>query len=192
MKNFIKVNLVLSIILTFFYLACERPTSPPNPNLPPNTTLANVPRDGDTLFALQTLHWDGEDDDGYVVSYQYRYITYRYPLMDSLVQEWKDTKATSLTIAFVSDSSLNKQVFQIRAVDNNGAVDPTPAEKIFYTRKNRYPITEIFKPTNNQQLFVTDKITDWWPGVELVFAAHDPDEGGDIVEYAWSVDNNYT
>ena len=140
--NFFRKIFFLLLIPVILFNFCERPTEPPNPNEPPNTTIANIPRDNDTLFALQTFHWDGEDDDGYVAAYQYRYVTYRLTMNDSVVQEWKDTKETSLTIAFLSDDELNRQVFQVRAVDNNGALDPSPAEKVIYTYKTIFPIAK--------------------------------------------------
>ena len=184
--NIIKTFLLVFIIV--IWTSCQKPTEP-NPNNPPNTTVANIPRDGDTLFALQTLYWDGEDNDGYVKGYQYRYITHRLVQGDSVVQVWKYTDQTSLTVAFLSDDDLNKQVFEVRAVDNNGAVDPTPAVKILYTQRTYFPITTIEKPANNEKYFAEDQTTDWWQGIELIYKARDPDEEGGIVEYAWSVDN---
>ena len=46
-------------------------TGEENANTPPNTTMANIPVENDTLFALIELYWDGEDNDGFVVKYQY-------------------------------------------------------------------------------------------------------------------------
>lgn len=168
-------------------LNCERPTKPPFPNKPPNTTVANVPVDNDTLFALVTLHWDGEDYDGYIAGYQYRYITHHLFKGDSVVQPWKSTPLTSLTIAFESSDSLNYQRFQVRAVDNSGDVDPTPAEKRFYTYRTIVPKTHIAYPSDGQQFFAIDHVTDWWQGIRLTYQAKDED--GEVVEYAWAVDD---
>src|SRR5690606_29753141 len=105
-----------------------------------------VPVEGDTLFALVTLHWDGEDDDGFVERYEYRYITYHVDQGDSVVTEWQETDATSLTLSFESSDRLNRQVFQVRAVDNEGAVDPTPATRTFFTKQTILPEAEIVSP----------------------------------------------
>lgn len=165
---------------------CDFTTQPPNSNEPPNTTIANVPVEGDTLFALATLHWDGEDSDGYVDRYEYRYIT-RYLLRgDSVVTEWTETPEASLTIAFNSSDDLNEQIFQVRSIDNNGDVDPTPAEKHFFTEKTIFPETVIASPADETQFFYQDETTDWWQGVPLTFTAEDAD--GEIVEYGWAVD----
>ncbi len=187
MKRLLAVAGVLIGGLALLFLpSCEKATSPPNQNTPPNTTVANIPKSGDTLFALVTLHWDGEDNDGYIASYQYRYVTYHVRAGDSVVHDWKSTTETSLTIAFESSDLLNYQVFQVRAVDNDGAVDPTPAEKRFYTDQAIPPRTQLVSPRNNTELFVIEQITDWWRGIELTYTGRDPD--GELVEFGWSVD----
>jgi hypothetical protein len=204
-----KMTAVVTIIVIIMYLwsACNRKVSAPNDNILPNTTLANIPvGDGDTmfvevetgidtvilqadtLFALVTLHWDGEDEDGFIAGYQYRYITKHVYMGDEFETEWKDTTATSVTIAFESSDILNYQTFQVRAVDNSGDVDPTPAEKKFYTKQTIFPETKILIPSNTQQFFVIEQTTDWWQGIQLTFSALDED--GEVLEYAWAVDNS--
>jgi len=182
-------HILLAVMLLCFLLvnSCERNTSPANPNQLPNTTLANIPVENDTLFALITLHWDGEDDDGFIASYQYRYITYHIFDGDSTVQDWQETKETSLTIAFESSDELNYQKFQVRSVDNNGDVDPTPATKKFYTEQTVFPESEILYPTTGLIFFAVDATSDWWQGIKLTYTARDED--GAVVEYAWAVDN---
>lgn len=168
--------------------ACEEVLTPPNANEPPNTTLANIPQEDDTLFALTTLHWDGEDVDGFVAGYEYRYITHHLILGDSVLTDWEFTGETSLTIAFESSDELNLQIFQVRAVDNSGDVDPTPAERRFYTRKTIFPVTEIVEPSNQEVFFALDHVTDWWEGIRLTMTARDQD--GEVMEYGWAVDGS--
>jgi hypothetical protein len=50
--------LLLAAACATLWLSCERPTAPENPNGPPDTRLANVPRDGHGL-ALVNLSWTG-------------------------------------------------------------------------------------------------------------------------------------
>lgn len=188
MKKLSSVLCVFIVFALIVHFSCERKTSPASPNLPPNTTLANIPVDDDTLFALVTLHWDGEDYDGFISGYQYRYITKHLFAGDSVVQEWVFTTETSVTIPFESSDNLNYQRFQVRAVDDGGGLDPTPAERKFYTVQTIFPETEILLPEDNQQFFVIDHTTDWWQGVPLTYHASDAD--GEVVEYAWKVDNS--
>ncbi|MGQ9854283.1 MAG: hypothetical protein ACUVTG_12900, partial [Candidatus Oleimicrobiaceae bacterium] len=75
MKRLLTIAWVLAVVTWVGLSGCARKTSPARPNIPPNTTLANIPVDGDTLFALATLHGDGEDEDGDSVGSEYRYVT---------------------------------------------------------------------------------------------------------------------
>jgi len=160
---------------------------PANPNNPPSTTVSNIPVNGDTLFALVTLHWDGGDQDGFVTKYQYRYITKNVQTGDSTVTPWTDTKETSKTISFNSPNKLNKQIFEVRSVDNTGDSDPSPAVKYFYTKQTHPPQVTIAQPKNNDSFFYKDKVTDWYKGVTLTFSGKDSD--GEIEKYGWAVDN---
>ncbi|HOX87336.1 MAG TPA: hypothetical protein PKW76_14055 [bacterium] len=189
MKSF-KVSLLIVLPLMILrFTACERPTAPEIANLEPNTTLANIPVENDTIFALATLHWDGEDYDGFVAAFEYRYITRHIYFGDSLVQPWQRIDKTSQTIAFESSDELNHQRFQIRAIDDKGAVDPTPAEKRFFTYQTTFPITTLLSPVPDQQFFIIDGVTDWWQGLPITFTAKDLDFNGAVVEYAWAVDD---
>jgi len=182
----LKIPLLFLVFFVFIY-TCERETSPANPNIPPNTLLANIPVEDDTLFALVSLYWDGEDYDGCIAGYEYRYITHHIFNGDSIVQPWTATDETSVILPFESSDVLNYQIFQVRSVDNMDDVDPTPDERRFYTVQTIFPETEILVPKNNQQFFVIEQTTDWWEGVQLTFTASDKD--GEVVEYAWAVNN---
>jgi hypothetical protein len=184
----------LVMILIFAVASCERPTEPPHANNPPDTKLANIPKDNDTVFALVTLFWDGGDYDGFISHYQYRYFTYhlisgsgQWTLFDSTA--WRDTVGSSVTIPFNSTDSLNRQEFYVRAVDNDGNVDPTPAKKILTTTRTAPPITKLFTPAKGAKVLVSPQVTDWWPGLNIVFNAKDQAKEGAIVAYAWSADD---
>lgn len=185
---------LLMISLTLLWVSCERPTSPPLPNNPPTTRLANIPKDSSVVFPLVTLNWSAGDNDGYIAGYQYRYYTYHlipgttnsWALFDST--NWVDTTGASVTIAFNSTDSLNLQRLLVRAIDNDGNIDPNPAVKIVYTTRASPPMTTIAFPKRNDTLLVVDHVTDWWSGVPLVFKAVDLTKGGKVVDFAWSVD----
>jgi hypothetical protein len=187
--------LLLMVAGSMLWLSCERPTAPENPNGPPDTRLANVPKEKDTVFALVNMSWTAGDNDGFVTGYQYRYLTYHlapgsttnWVIFDSTA--WHDTVGTSATIAFNSTESLNMQRFLVRAIDNDKNTDPTPAERVLYTLRTVSPITTILWPKKDGSLLVDDQVTDWWQGVPISFKAIDPTGRGKIVEYAWSVDD---
>lgn len=193
MRWFTKSILIL-YLLGIIWNACEFPTLPPNPNNPPETKLSNVPKDNDTIFPLTTMYWTGGDNDGYITKYQYRYFTYHLKMgttnewkeFDSTL--WQDTTATAVSIAFNSSDDLNRQHFMVRAIDNTGAVDPEPAEKIIYTTKASPPITKIITPAKNDTILALNTISDWWTGIKLTFTGLDQTINGAIASYAWSVD----
>jgi len=185
------------VLFTIAFYTCDFNTSQPNENLPPNTTLANIPVEGDTLFALVTLYWDGEDEDGYIDYYKYRYTSYYLEpgqtidqvSPDSVViHGWVEIPLTTAIVAFDSPSKVNYQIFKVAAVDNSGNVDPTPAEKTFYTYPTSFPETKILIPSaDKEQMYAKEEIDEWWPGIPLKYTASDKD--GTIIEYAWAVDD---
>lgn len=183
-----------AVMAAGIWISCERPTEPANPNTPPHTKLANVPIEGDTVFPLTTLNWTGGDDGGFVSRYQYRYVTYHLAKGQSTLwlpydsTAWKDTTATSVTIAFNSNQELNKQIFYVRAIDNEGALDPAPVARILYTTKASPPQTTVLNPITGTSVFALEQTSDWWPGVTLQFKAVDRTVRGQVVDYAWSAD----
>jgi hypothetical protein len=189
-----RVLTLLCFCASVMWISCERPTQPPTGNKPPHTKLANVPSEADTVFPLATLNWTGGDDDGFVSRYQYRYITYHraagaavtWVPFDSTT--WKDTSATSVTIAFNSNQDLNKQIFYVRAIDNEGAIDPVAVARVLYTTKASPPATTILNPLTNTSVFALNTKSDWWTGITLQFKAVDKTVNGQVVEYAWSAD----
>lgn len=193
MNKIIKIilHLLLTVVVVFLY-TCQKDLSSPNANQAPTTTIYNKPAQGDTVFALATLAWDGGDDDGYIKGFQYRYTTYyswdlqNSVFEDSVAQDWEFIDSTQKTLAFNSARDLNLQKFQVRAVDNNDEVDPTPAEKIFFTTQTIPPQVEILVPANKSESFALNQTTDWWQGIELSFEGSDDD--GEILEYGYSID----
>ena len=96
------------ILIFFLSISCVQLKDPQsaNDNFPPNTTLANIPIESDTLFALVNLTWDGEDNDGFVVAYEYRYTTFPLFGTDSIHHEWIFTEESGLKIPFCISLSI--------------------------------------------------------------------------------------
>ncbi len=89
LRRFAVAGPVLAAILAML-TGCPTPDSTPLPNSLPDTRLANVPNN-DTIgvnidqgvIPEQTLYWVGDDPDGYVVGYRYRWIDLRRGVTDS-------------------------------------------------------------------------------------------------------------
>ncbi|MBM3316374.1 MAG: hypothetical protein FJY75_00835 [Candidatus Eisenbacteria bacterium] len=104
-------------------------------NRPPKTYLAIQ---GDTLQVANyrtILHWWGTDADGRVIGYAYRWSDpWRPAAGDSLWWEdprWTFTTATRDTFDVPVRGAYAERLFQVRAIDDGLAADPTPAAQRF-------------------------------------------------------------
>ncbi|GMQ81736.1 MAG: hypothetical protein BMS9Abin05_1171 [Rhodothermia bacterium] len=107
-------------------------------NQPPETTLSV--RDSslvdnlagaDRLASTVLVSWSGDDPDGFVQSYEVRfYDVSENPLPNS---GWTSTARTdSLVLLPIERGERTANVvFEARAIDNQGEVDPTPARTVF-------------------------------------------------------------
>jgi hypothetical protein len=195
------ITFVGPLVLALLVFSCEKllipEPKPEQPNAAPSTSLANLPAANDTLSSLTTLYWDGHDNDGYVVAFQYQYIT--YPLGpargDSIVHDWTNTENHLAAITFSSPDPVNRQVFRVRAVDNTGNVDPVPATRVFYTLQTIAPATKILSPTTGTEFYAVSKTSYWFPGVVVSISAQVPWspnpvlQGSVIIKFGWSADN---
>jgi hypothetical protein len=107
-------------------------------------------------------------------------------LGDSIANPWRFTTRAETTFAFESSDSINLQVFQVRARDNDGAHDPTPAAISLYTARVQAPETRIAEPDSNAVLYMLTSPTDTWDGITCTFDADDAD--GEVTGYSWRVD----
>lgn len=72
----------------------------------------------DTTTSQQVLYWWGEDPDGEVVAYHYRW---------SFQTEWTTTSAETDTFFLPLGIVYDEFIFEVKAEDNDGNLDPTPA-----------------------------------------------------------------
>lgn len=278
MEKFLNNRNRLSVVLVFGVCAvvmstCRFPTGVPKLNTPPDTRLSNVPANDTTAQYIlrgaipeQTLQWVGDDQDGFIVAYQYRWtdssrlgkqttpwtsilnITsiggigldtliivhgtphsfFRiYNFLATLNPSDAATRArvtdslktgrpfavpyhtgfvpgdsiaganrlineapTKGTFIFPSPSDSNMHRFEVASIDNNDAVDPTPARAHFWTLPSPGPIIDsVIGP-----LFPTAAVTviryptEKNPGLAFsVFRVRDPST--DQREFSWVVDD---
>ena len=152
-------------------------------NIPPETFLSLAPAAGDTVGFLVQMNWFGWDADGEV--------THFMTMWDSL--DWVSTVATDSVFRVSTDDttggpnqSYGYHTFTVKAVDNRGDEDPTPAS-VSFTAENVFPDTEILEGPGDIA----------WPFVTFEWEGSDTDgavagfgyrllirEGPDYVEYA--------
>jgi hypothetical protein len=110
-------------------------------NLPPETDLAvrdsslvdNL-ESGERLTSTVVVSWTGDDPDGFVSSFDLRFFAFgETPAKDDL---WTGTTAndTLILLPIPPGEKFANVVFEARAIDNEGLVDPTPARTVFPIR----------------------------------------------------------
>ncbi len=106
-------------------------------NQPPDTQLSVQDEslldnldDQNRLTSTVQVSWSGDDPDGFVQAYEVRFYDHTLPNTDT---GWSlTTKTDSLFLLPIRPGQKTSDVvFEVRAIDNDGAVDPTPASTIF-------------------------------------------------------------
>ncbi|MFN0150363.1 MAG: hypothetical protein ACKVU1_06585 [bacterium] len=106
--------------------ACTDNPGQPSNNRPPETGLVFV-GDLDTTLYIQEVKWWGTDSDGDVVGFEYRW-TPRTPLA-GFDTSWIFTTDVRDTFALPTPSGYSEYTFAVRAIDDRGATDLTPASQ---------------------------------------------------------------
>lgn len=95
-------------------------------NLAPDTRLASAPGPYSQANYRVHIYWDGVDPDGYVAAYYFAWD-------DTLASQWVYTTKTDSMFKAVIDTAgeTRRHTFYVRAVDNEGKRDPSPARVRF-------------------------------------------------------------
>lgn len=181
------VKFLILAMMSFLLWQCgEVPTqlNVRKQNEPPDTiitqkTLIKVPIETDSTGALVNLNafifsisFTAVDLDGRTDSFQVR-------INDGAWSPFSDKTTASDTLFFNSENDVNR-VF-VRAKDDLGALDPTPAEAVFTLKEikaNASPSTAFDSGLANGATTS--------PGVRFVVSGSDPD--GQVVKFAVSMD----
>lgn len=247
----------LALLGALTWWSCSKPNDPGalRGNTPPLARLANVfPSDSVTQNVFSTprvtLHWVGDDPDGYVTAFRFRWsyvnsgatiwrewrtvlnITFPgqivpeirtgsianipkiYQYLTTLTQAQQDSVTSALvarrtlvvfgdsvsradsatihspnkgTFIFESPDTLNRHVFQVKAVDNEGAESVQPAQSGFFTPKASEPNTRLISPLPKDSSYVLNHLTDTFRGIRFLFEGVDAQSRH--FEYSWSVDS---
>jgi hypothetical protein len=102
------------------------------------------------------------------------------------------TNPTSGTFIFDSEDSLNMHKFEVAAIDDHGVATSPAAFVQFITPRVPPPTTQMVTPafddlTGATPLYVSDRVTDTWPGILFSFKATDPNSR--TIQYSYSVDS---
>lgn len=146
-----KTKFILSIfILSLIFQACKTDiTGELIPNQAPEThTIADtiIQTGGQRFNTKVNIKWWGDDPDGFIVGYEYSF--------DTIINEhtdWQFTQSSDTIFSFTipSGSDTLDFAFNIRAIDNEGKIDPTPA-RLWYPIKNTKPTIDFVYVAANQ------------------------------------------
>ena len=173
------VVVVLALMLVFA-AGCGKKKNVLRPNLRPETSVFVQfdPLSGShDVNHLVHLYWSGTDVDGDVVGFDYRFVYPGY-LPDTVA--WHRTLQTDSMFTVYTPTPLETPTFEVRAIDNDGLLDLSPAfQKFSFT--NQTPTLTL----------VPRKLSDTtYASVTLTWSAFDPDGDNGKMRFRVSLDGN--
>lgn len=145
-------------------------------NEPPHTVLfINGPVD--TVNHVVRLHWFGSDPDGTVDHYEWQLNNPAAPADTA----WHPTTATDSLFRIFTPAGYTNPVFTVRAVDNQGAIDPSPPRQLFQFSNQPPTVQLIVRPLLSDTTFAS---------VSVTWNATDPDGEVSRLNYLVWLDGN--
>lgn len=184
------VFLVAAAVLTVASSCRREAPSNIDTNKAPETILSRAPAESSLAYYRFHFYWSGADPDGDVAYYEIAVTdSNRVPGQD--LEEgtgYTRTLRTDSLFILKADPPVENQIIgkrlYVRAVDNEGKVDPTPARAFFETRNDYYPEV-VFRPGSGRW---TDKCDQPHDRVLTSFNAQSPTDTiglGAHVHWSW-------
>lgn len=174
MRAFIRLALPLVALAGLAYGCGVKGTL--RPDLAPETTLF-VNGAVDTVNHVVKLYWFGTDADGTVSGYE---IRFKNPVAPAETA-WVSTTRTDSVFTVPAPSGFVAPVFEVRAVDNSGQKDPTPARQDFRFSNLPPEVTLTLQPGATDTTFAS---------VTVSWNALDPDGDGNRMQFRVWLDGN--
>lgn len=175
MKRTLTLPLLLGALVVAGLAGCDGGVSgDPADNRPPDTALAvrdsslvgNI-EDEDRLTSTVFVSWSGTDTDGFVTAFDLRYYDDASP-PPGPEEGWSRTMRSDslILLPIPPESDIANVAFEVRAVDDEGNVDPTPARTVFPIRNSppTLRLSGVIAPADTT-----------WPVVSFGWTAADPD-----------------
>ncbi len=173
-KRFFFIPFLLASII--FLTDCQEKISGSlKENIPPETFIFVQSEDSlNPTQSVQTLFWDGRDPDGFVTGFYYTFE--ENPQAD----DWVFTTERSQTFPLVITGTDTVYLFQVKAVDNQGAEDPTPARQFFPIVNSPPEMSWSIGSAIPETTFTVASFS---------WTASDPDGDSTIAKFEYSVDD---
>jgi hypothetical protein len=149
--------LAAPLALAALLLAGCSPKSGMVPNLEPETTLF-VQGDLDTVNHVVQLFWFGSDADGEIDGFELRFHNPDAPTDTA----WRFTTRTDSLFTVFAPTGNVSPLFEVRAIDNQGARDATPAREDFTFRNFPPAVLITSGPGTTDTTFASATFT-WQP-----------------------------
>jgi hypothetical protein len=164
---------------------CREQPAPPDTDQPPETVITGAPADSEPAFYRIRLYWGGFDPDGDVVGFEWA-ITESIP-DPSLIDYHYTTRTDSIFRFRVEENhEVVGRRFYVRAIDDDGKRDPTPAFTFLSARNTcapevRFLCAEAVGPgggkmpiTSTNRSTPTDTVPSGW-SVDFAWSGFDCD-----------------
>ncbi|MGH2650265.1 MAG: hypothetical protein ACRDHK_03520 [Actinomycetota bacterium] len=144
---------------------CAKKRILPVGNLPPETTLF-VSGSLDTVNHIVRLYWFGSDPDGDIAGFELRF---RNPAAPADT-DWVFTTRSDSTFTIFAPSGFAMPVFEVRAIDDGGTRDPSPARQDFQFSNQAPSVTFVNRLRTNDTTYASATLE--WAATDV-----DGDEG---------------
>jgi len=131
----------------------------------------------DTTESKKIISWWGDDPDGEVTKYYYKW---------NFQSAWDSTTAESDTFYLPIRTAYDEFTFEVRAVDDSGMADPTPAKLVFPVFNSPPIIDFVF---NSNPSGPTNSTSTTFPTRTFIWTARDPDGNETIVSVEYALIN---
>ncbi len=152
MSRVARSGLLLLFAAVAFLVSCRR-EAPSNidRNQAPETYIRRAPAESTLTYYRAHFYWSGADPDGQIAYYEIAVTDSNEAPGDRLEEGsgYTRTLASDSVFVLASGRPIEQQIqgkrLYVRAVDNEGKVDPTPARAFFQARNDYYPEV-LFNP----------------------------------------------
>ncbi len=192
------VLLALPLVAMLFMTGCRKEEKLlVDTNLSPDTRLTSAPAPYDQTNYRVNIHWAGSDPDGFVAGYYFAWDD-TLPGVGANPSAWTFTDSTHRLFKAQIDTAgeTRRHTFFVRAIDNEGALDPSPARVRFdawtvqpvvdsLIRENgpEDPAGDNYNPGYKDTVLMSTPCVFLWDG-------HDPDGEGASVEFSYRLDSD--
>jgi hypothetical protein len=161
---------IIGLVALVFLAGCSKDLGRPYPNSPPETGVF-VEGTLDTVSYAVKLYWWGQDTDGEVTGFYYKWTC--ADTAASPDTNWVFTTEKNGEFILPAPDGFALQTFWVKAVDNTGEEDPSPARQDFPMRNEMPSVALVGSSLPDTTL----------PAVTFVWNGTDPDGDNTIAYY---------